>query len=194
MNNLDNYNVDNSLYEPTPSRRSIRKKRERQERIAMLRELLISVIIVVLIKMFLFEIITVDGTSMLETLHSGDKLYVSLLTARLQGYGRGDVVICYYPGREERCVKRVIGLPGETIKVVSGTVYINGEPLEEDYLTYKARYSCPEITLDDGEYFLLGDNRPISHDSHSADVGPVSRIEGEVRFIIWPISRIGSVN
>ena len=169
------------------------KKSVKQEVWSWIRELAAAFIIVLIIKTFFFEIITVEGNSMLDTLHSGDRLYVSLLTPRFQDYEQGDIVICYYPGREDRCVKRIIGLPGETVEIKSGSVYVNGEPLEEDYLTHLAGYHYPSTVLAEDEYFVLGDNRPISHDSHSLDVGPVNRIEGKVRFILWPLSRFGSV-
>ncbi len=158
-----------------------------------IRELIVVFVVFLLIRTFLFSIITVEGASMLESLQNGDRLYVSMLTPRLQGYDLGDIVICYYPGRSDRCVKRVIGLPGETLEITRGVVYINGEALEEDYLEYTASYSHPPVTLADDEYFLLGDNRPISHDSHSADVGPVTRMAGKARFIIWPLSRFGRI-
>lgn len=176
------------------TRREKREKKAKQELWSWIRELAVAIIIVLIIKTFFFEIITVDGDSMLDTLHSGDKLYVSLLTPRFEGYERGDVVICFYPGRTDRCVKRIIGLPGETVSISYGEVTVNGEVIEEDYLTRIAGYHYPEITLAEDEYFVLGDNRPISHDSHSHDVGPVTRIEGKVRFIIWPFTRLGAVD
>lgn len=175
------------------TRREKRKKKAKQELWSWIRELVGAIVIVLIIKTFFFEIITVEGGSMLETLHTGDKLYVSLLTPRFEGYERGDVVICFYPGRTDRCVKRIVGLPGDTVKIVSGEVYVNGEAIEENYLTHIAGYHYPEITLAADEYFVLGDNRPISHDSHSHDVGPVTRIEGKVRFVIWPLDRAGAV-
>lgn len=168
-------------------------KKAGREMLSWIRELVIALAIVLVIRTFLFSIITVDGSSMQETLQGGDRLYVSLLTARMQGYERGDVVICYYPGRTDRCVKRIIGLPGDTVEITGGTVLVNGEVLEEEYIDHPARYSYPSVTLAEDEYFVLGDNRPISHDSHSADVGPVKRIEGKVRFVIWPLSRMGAV-
>ncbi len=174
-------------------RRKAKQKEIKKEMWAWIRELAAIVIIVVIIKSFLFSIITVQGDSMKDTLLSGDRLYVSLLTPRINGYERGDVIICFYPGRTDRCVKRIVGLPGETVNIQSGTVYVNGLPLEEDYLDYTASYNYPSITLEEGEYFVLGDNRPISHDSHSFDVGPVTNIEGKVRFRIWPLNRIGSI-
>ena len=178
---------------PVEPEKQEKRKKAKQEMWSWIRELAIAFIIVFVIKTFFFEIITVDGGSMLETLKDGDRLYVSLLTPRIQGYERGDVVICYYPGRDDRCVKRIIGLPGETVEIRSGLVYVNGELLEEDYLTHTASYNYAEITLAEDEYFVLGDNRPISHDSHSFDVGPVTRIEGKVRFVLWPLDRAGGV-
>lgn len=176
------------------TRREKRTKKAKQELWSWIRELAGAIIIVLIIKTFFFEIITVDGGSMLDTLHNGDKLYVSLLTPRFEGYERGDVVICFYPGRTDRCVKRIIGLPGDTLSISYGEVTVNGQVIEEDYLTHIAGYHYPEITLAEDEYFVLGDNRPISHDSHSHDVGPVTRIEGKVRFIIWPFTRLGAVD
>lgn len=170
------------------------KKKAQKEMLSWIRDFAIAVVVVLLIRTFLFSIITVVGGSMLETLHEGDRLYVSILTPRIEGYERGDVVICYYPGRTDRCVKRLIGLPGDTVEILGGAVYVNGELLQEDYLDHTASYSYPSVTLKKGEYFVLGDNRPISHDSHSFDVGPVTRLEGVVRYVIWPISRIGSVD
>ena len=115
-----------------------------------------------------------------------------LLTA-ISGYQRGDIVICTYPGADHRCIKRLIGLPGDTVEIKKGVVSVNGEALEEDYVDFHASYSCEPVTLGAGEYYVMGDNRPISHDSHSADVGPVTRMEGKVRFIYWPVNRIGAV-
>ena len=151
-----------------------------------------AVVIATVIKTFLFQLIEVKGTSMLETLQNGDRLYVSILTSRLNGYDRGDIVICVYPGADHDCVKRVVAIPGDTVKVDHGVVYVNGEAQEENYLTYLAGYSTEEVTLGEGEYYVLGDNRPVSHDSHSADVGVVTEIVGEVRAVIWPPARIGS--
>ena len=152
-----------------------------------------AVLIALLIRSFVFTLITVKGGSMLNTLRTGDKLYVSILSASFGSYERGDIVICRYPGRRDYCVKRVIGLPGDTVSARDGIVSVNGTPLEEDYLTFRAHYSYPERTLAEDEYFLLGDNRPISHDSHSSDVGPVTDIVGKARFRFWPPDRIGGI-
>ena len=177
----------------------MKKKKKEKKKVNTGRELLSwalylggAVVAAMLIKAFLFQLIEVKGTSMLETLQNGDRLYVSILTSRINGYDRGDVVICVYPGADHDCVKRVVAIPGDTVKVEAGTLYVNGEAVQEDYLTYRAGYTTQEITLGEGEYYVLGDNRPVSHDSHSSDVGVVTQIVGEVRAVIWPPARIGS--
>lgn len=151
-----------------------------------------AVVGALLIRTFLFQVIHVEGNSMLETLQNKDMVYVSVLSSRIEGYEHGDIVICVYPGADHQCVKRVIGLPGDTIRIDSGTVIRNGEPVTEPYLTHLAAYSTEEITLGEGEYYVLGDNRPVSHDSHSPDVGVVTDLVGKVRCVIWPLNRIGS--
>lgn len=154
--------------------------------------LALALAIAILVRTFVCTFIVVKGDSMQDTLQSGDRLYISLLTARLEGYERGDVVICRYPGRRDLCIKRVIALPGETVRAQGGVIYVNGEPLEEEYVSalHAAHYNFTELTLSDGEYFLLGDNRAVSHDSHSADVGPVTDIVGKARAVIWPPAHI----
>ena len=152
-----------------------------------------ALVVALLIRAFLFTLITVDGTSMMDTLLDGDKLYVSVLSARLSGYDHGDVVICQYPGRKDYIVKRVIALPGDTVMIDGGQVYVNGDLVDEPYIAHPFPYDYSQRTLDGGEYFVLGDNRTVSHDSHSADVGPITKILGKVRAIFWPLNRIGRV-
>ena len=172
--------------------REAQKKAILKELKSWVATLLIAVVVALIARTFLFQFIRVKGDSMLETLKSGDTLYVSILTPRINGYEHGDVVICVYPGADHQCVKRVIGLPGDTIEVVNGTVIRNGEIVDEPYLEYFASYTTPQIKLGDGEYYVLGDNRPVSHDSHSPDVGVVTEMVGVVRCVIWPLSRIGT--
>lgn len=169
-----------------------KEKRMGREILSWAGTLAAALAIALVIRSFVFTLIAVDGNSMQETLQNGDRLYVSILTARISSYERGDVVICRYPGRSDYCVKRVIGLPGDVIAARSGVVYLNGEPLDEDYVSplHAAHYDYPETVLGEGEYFLMGDNRAISHDSHSADVGPVTDIVGKARAIIWPPAHI----
>ena len=177
----------------TTGNKEKQKKTVGQEILSWVGSLAIALVAALLIRTFLFTLITVSGTSMLDTLLDGDKLYVSVLSAKIQGYDHGDIVICKYPGRTDYIVKRVIGLPGDSVRIDHGQVYVNGEALTEDYVVYPNSYSYSEITLGEGEYFVMGDNRRVSHDSHSSDVGPVTNIIGKVRVIFWPLNRIGGV-
>ena len=157
---------------------------------ADLRALLWAAAAALIIRLFVFSLIRVKGRSMLGTLHDGDRLYVSILSAHLGGFHRGDVVICRFPGRKGLFVKRLIALPGDTVEVREGVVVVNGVVLVEDYIYHRSLYTRPPLTLKPGTYYVLGDNRRSSHDSHDADVGPVTRLVGKVRAIIWPIKRI----
>ena len=175
--------------EPAKSKEK-KKKTVGQEILSWVVSFAVALAAALLIRAYIFTLITVDGTSMMETLQDGDKLYVSVLSAKIGGYDHGDVVICQYPGRTDFIVKRLIGLPGDTVMVDRGQVYVNGQALDEPYVTHPNPYSYPETTMGEGEYFVLGDNRSVSHDSHSADVGPVTKLIGKVRAIFWPLNRV----
>ncbi|HEX68070.1 MAG TPA: signal peptidase I [bacterium] len=132
----------------------------------------------------------VPSASMEPTLKPGDKV----IAFKIKEIKRGDVVIFYHPeDKKEVMVKRVIGLPGEKIKIHGGKVYINGKPLEEPYIKEPPIYDYPETKIPPGHYFLLGDNRNNSQDS--SIFGPVPRelIFGKDIFIYWPPSRWGRI-
>ena len=159
-----------------------------------------AVIVVLLIRTFLFTIIKVDGPSMSDTLLNGDKLFVTVADMRLHGPERFDVVICKYPNRKDNYVKRVIGLPGETIEVKQGVLYIDGEALEEPFLSKertqrfdKSSNNFGPIVIGEGEYFVMGDNRDNSNDSRNVGMITEEMIVGRVRQIIWPLNRFGTV-
>lgn len=163
-------------------------------------------ILALLARLFLFEIAVVKGNSMRSTLQNGEIMLVSTLDYRLGQPKRHDVVICHYPGRtvknlpflQQQFVKRIIGLPGDTIEIIDSVVYINGEALEEEYLDpahTRFRTNRAPITLGEDEYYILGDNRDNSNDSRS--IGPIKRsmLVGRVKRVILPFRsarRIGS--
>ena len=157
-----------------------------------------AVIAALLIRSFIFIIVQVDGSSMMNTLHNENRLFVWRAGYTFGGEPqRGDIVICELEinGVPKVCVKRVIGLPGEKIEIISGTVYINGEALEEDYVAperFKKNDNMQQITLGEDEYFVMGDNRSNSTDSRS--VGPVKRgkIMGKALIKVWSFDEIGS--
>lgn len=139
------------------------------------------------IRAFIAEPIRVDGDSMYPTLVHGEHMLVEKISYWFSEPARGDIIICYYPGYTESCVKRVIALGGETIAVRDGAVYINGAPLDESAYwngTMPADYG--PVTVPDGEVFVMGDNRGESKDSRNPAVGPIPRhkIVGRVFFTL----------
>ena len=150
-------------------------------------EILIAVIIVMIVRFGFCLFTVVKGSSMRETLLNGDVL----LTKR---YGkreikRFDIVICRYPGRKGRFVKRVIGMPGERIRMEKDVVYINDEELTENFPKRKCMRCFEEVSVPADCYFVMGDNRPSSNDSRK--VGPIHRkaIIARAEHILFTIGR-----
>lgn len=155
--------------------------------------IIIPVVAALLIHQYLFTFARVDGTSMLDTLHENNIMGVSRLHYRLNEPQRGEIITCNYPEDGNKLfVKRIIGLPGETIEIREGTVYIDSEPIAETYLTRVDDQSMDPITLAKDEIFVMGDNRPVSRDSRA--VGPLTldEIYGRVLFVAFPFNEIRS--
>lgn len=155
----------------------------------------IALAIALLLRTFVFTMIRVDGDSMLNTLRDNDILFVTVFDRFIDdGYQRGDIVICYYPNAKGYRVKRVVGLPGETVEVKAGVTYINGEAQPELFVDNPARSDYGPYTVREGEFFLMGDNRAISKDSRNSAVGAIvaDQIRGKARAIVFPFSRLGS--
>ena len=140
----------------------------------------------------------VNGTSMYPTLEDGDQLIADKITYRFRDPERFDIIIFPYKYADNTYfIKRIIGLPGETVRIdEQGNIYINGEILEEDYGYETIEYAglaATEIQLGDDEYFVLGDNRNVSEDSRYADVGNIKRedIVGRALLRIYPFRRFG---
>ena len=167
--------------------------------------LIAAFLIVGVIHFFLFTIIRVDGSSMETTLHSGERLFVTVADVKFgSGVERGDVVICHYPNRgNTNFVKRVVAVPGDTIYRENGVTHVvysvteNGvTKVYDDALEGSgSRTDMEKTVLGDDEYFVVGDNRYNSHDSRSDDVGVITKsmITGHVRYVIWPLSDIRAV-
>ncbi len=158
-------------------------------------EFLLYIVIVVLmalaIRSFIAEPIRVDGDSMVPTLTNNEDMLVEKVGYWFSDPMRGDIVICYYPGYTESCVKRVIGLPGETISVSGGDIYINGDLLDEsDYWQGEIIGDMEAVTVGKREVFVVGDNRNGSKDSRNSSVGciPYSKVVGRVIAVVWPFS------
>jgi signal peptidase I len=128
--------------------------------------------------------------SMAPTLAPNDRIVVDTRSGNTPK--RGEIWVFTLPNRSAG-VKRVIGLPGETIEVTGGRVVVDGKPLAEPYLTGPIGYSMPPVALKANEFFVLGDNRNVSFDSHSFGPAPKTGFIGRVEFRHWPPARIGGL-
>ena len=153
---------------------------------------LISMAIILPIRYFLIQPFYVEGASMEPNFESNEYLIIDELSYRLKQPVRGEVVVFHYPRNpRDYYIKRVIGLPGETVELIRGRVYINGHELVENYLDpdKQSNSSMAAVELKAGEYFFMGDNRNNSLDSRV--FGPVDKryIVGKVWFRGWPVDR-----
>jgi signal peptidase I len=161
-----------------------------------LRDLVISVVVSAIIIIFLYQPVRVEGTSMLPVLEDQDRLFINKLAYRVGEIHRGDVVVFLYPHDHEKSyIKRVIALPGDTLRIDHGQVYVNDARVEESYVPrqFEDDRSQPEMTVPKHEYFVMGDHRSVSSDSR--DFGPVDRelIYGKAAFVYWPMDQAGVV-
>jgi len=162
----------------------------------LLKGALLILILGLFVHYFIFTIFIVDGSSMEPSFKDGQYLIVNRLAYLFEKPKRGDVVILRFPGREkEKYIKRVIGLPNETVEIKDGSVFINGEKLNETYLKFQTQTE-PALTetLSENEYFLLGDNRANSNDSRIWGNCPKENIIGKPVFILYPLSDWGPVS
>ena len=158
-------------------------------------EFLLYIAVVVLmalaIRSFIVEPIRVDGDSMVPTLTNNEDMLVEKVSYWFSDPMRGDIVICYYPGYTESCVKRVIGLQGETVSVSDGAIYIDGVALDESmYWQGEIIGDMDPVTVGEREVFVVGDNRNGSKDSRNSSVGCISysKVVGRVIAVVWPLS------
>ncbi|MEN9604516.1 MAG: signal peptidase [Candidatus Parcubacteria bacterium] len=151
------------------------------------------VLLVVAIRLFVVEPHSVSGSSMTETFHDKDYLFVEKLSYKFSDPERGDVIVFNPPiveRTDDRFIKRVIGIPGDTVKVEEGVTYVNGTAQRETFVAHSSTQPA-SVTLKAGEYFVMGDNRAGSYDSRSW--GPITKdeIQGRVLLRLYPFADIG---
>ncbi len=153
---------------------------------------IIIILTVVIIRLYIITPVRVQGTSMDTTLKQGEIL---LLEKYDKNYERFDIVVI--KEGNERIIKRIIGMPGESIKIIDGIIYINGEKIEDEYassLTNDFSLEKFELeTIPENTYFVLGDNRIVSKDSRI--LGPIKKenIQGKAIYRIWPFNKFGEI-
>jgi signal peptidase I len=174
-----------------------RRKQSAVDLISMwLGNLVVSLLTAAFVVIFLYQPVKVEGTSMLPGLEDQERIFVNRFVYRLEPISRGDVIVFRYPRDISKSyIKRVIGVAGDRIHIVDGIVYVNGEPLSEDYVPqqYADWRSVPEMTVPQGSFFMMGDHRNMSSDSR--DFGPVAQrfVVGKAVFGYWPFEKLGKV-
>ncbi|HEX9744000.1 MAG TPA: signal peptidase I [bacterium] len=196
-----------------------KKANERNQWMLWTRDIVVCLILVLLFRANVAEANYIPSPSMEPNLMVGDRIIVDKLSKHWRPLQRGDMVVFHPPNdtrpnvygdshiddsmNPERWIKRVIGLPGDTVEIIRGSgIYINGERLNEPYLDDLYPYSYPAITLsvddpstevDENEYFMLGDNRANSKDSHVWGPLPEKNVIGRAVFRYWPLDSIGAL-
>lgn len=152
---------------------------------------IIIIIVVLLIKMFIVTPIRVNGPSMLDTLEDKDIMILDEISFKFKGLKRFDIVVVNY--KNEKIIKRVIGLPGETVEYRDNKLYINGKVVEEDF-SHEVTADVDPIKIPKNCYYVMGDNRVNSTDSRI--IGPVSTkdIRGTTKLTVFPFKRFGNKN
>jgi signal peptidase I len=161
------------------------------------RDLLIAIGLALVIIVFLYQPVKVEGTSMAPLLSDQERIFINKFVYRFEPIQRRDVVVFWYPlDRSKSFIKRIIGLPGETVEIRQGIVYVNGDPIQEPYVPtqYEDMSDFGPIRVPRDSYFVMGDHRISSNDSRV--FGPVASkyIYGRAVFAYWPVDHFGSLS
>ena len=153
--------------------------------------LLTLMAVAIFIRTFIFEPVQCIGISMYPTLVGGEGMFTEKLTYTVSAPQRDDIIICRYPYHTEKCVKRVIAVPGDRISISDGAIYLNGEKLDESayWDGYIENSEMPEVTVPERSLFVVGDNRNNSGDSRHVGFIPYWQVKGKVRAVMTPFSQ-----
>jgi signal peptidase I len=169
--------------------------------VAWFRDLMLSVLIALLVILFLYRPVKVEGTSMMPTIYDQERLFINQFSYKF-GLGdikRGDTVVFWSPetpdGASRSYIKRIIGIPGDTVSVEDGFVFVNGKKIKESYVAqeYRDDRSYPATVIPPDRYFVLGDDRVSSNDSRAWGLVPRANIYGKAVFVFWPLQRAGAI-
>ncbi|MBZ4655155.1 MAG: signal peptidase [Peptococcaceae bacterium] len=154
--------------------------------------ILLAVVLVLIIRTFVMDSRIVPTTSMVPTIIPQDRLFVEKITHRFSGLHRGEVIVFKPPvqsGLKDDLIKRLIGLPGDTVEVKNGKLYVNDVVQNEPYLAEPMQYSYKKVTVPEGKLFVLGDNRNRSYDSHEWGFVDITSVKGKAFITYWPLHR-----
>lgn len=175
-----------------PHRRSVRNEVR-----SWMRDVFFAAMTAILIVIFVVQPVKVEGTSMQPELSDQERIFVNKFVYHFSEIERGDVVVFWYPRDPTKSfIKRVIGLPGEHVEISEGVVLLNGERLQEPYLTprFHDNRSFGPVRVTPNHYFVLGDHRNSSNDSRNWGLVPRQNIFGKAILRYWPVSKLGLIN
>jgi signal peptidase I len=160
------------------------------------RDIFFAVGTAVLIVVFLYQPVKVEGTSMLPELRDQERIFVNKFVYRIESIHRKDIVVFWYPRDTSKSyIKRVVGIPGDIVEVREGVVYVNGVELDEPYVDRQLDdRSYPPVVVEPGHYYVLGDHRSQSNDSRMWGMVPQDYIYGKAVFRYWPVAKMGSLD
>jgi signal peptidase I len=164
----------------------------------LLRDLALAIILAAVVILFLYRPVKVEGTSMMPGLEDQERIFINQFVYRFTGtISRGDTIVFWFPHDTSKSyIKRVIGLPGDRVRIDQGQVFVNDQALEESYVpqVYRDRQSMNETPIAEGCYFVLGDHRSSSNDSRSWGTVPRDHIFGKAVFVYWPLDKMGALH
>jgi signal peptidase I len=161
------------------------------------RDIFFAVGTAIMIVVFLYQPVKVEGTSMLPELRDQERIFVNKFVYRIEDINRKDIVVFWYPrDRSKSYIKRIIGMPGDTVEIIDGDVYINDKLLKEPYVDprFVDHHSYAPVFVEPGHYFVLGDHRNQSNDSRNWGLVPEGYIYGKAVFRYWPVNKIGTLD
>lgn len=188
--------MDQSGIAPTVNAAPAQKRTLLGALVHWMRDLVFSVLLAVIVILFLYQPVKVEGTSMMPTLDDQERIFINKFVYRFnfEKINRGDTVVFWFPGDPSKSyIKRVIGIPGDRLEVVNGTVVVNGQALVEDYVPaeFRDQNSMTPRTVPPEEFFVLGDHRSSSNDSRAWGMVPRHDIYGKAVFVYWPFDKMG---
>lgn len=183
--------------ESIPEETQTPNRPKRSPAVSFMLEVLQTVVMALILYFVIDQVlgrVRVENISMLPTLKPGEFILVNKLAYRIGDFNRGDIVIFHYPrDPHEDYIKRVIGLPGDIVRIDGGVVYVNENPLSESYISAPPTYTG-SWTVPDDQIFVLGDNRNQSSDSHSWGFVPHENVVGRALVVYWPLDNFKILN